>query len=155
MVWPKPDQLDRLARPYASSKAYAAVIYLQREVNNNASVIVVATKMCVTPIISVSIPRLELLSLPLPDFRVTVSCPFEHTGVDFAGPLYVRGTADVKVWLCLYTCCTTHAVHLDVVESLNADSFMLSLNRFTSSRGIPCHNFVQKWHNFYCSSQDA
>ena len=123
MVRPKPDQPDRLARPYASSKAYAAVIYLQREVNNNASVIVVATKMCVTPIISVSIPRLELLSLPLPDFRVTVSCPFEHTGVDFAGPLYVRGTADVKVWLCLYTCCTTHGVHLDVVESLNADSY--------------------------------
>ena len=93
--------------------------------------------MCVTPIISVSIPLLELLSLPLPEFWVTVSCPFGHTGVDFAGPVYVRDTADVEVWLSLYTCCTTHAVHLNLVESLNADSFMWSLNRFTSSRGIP------------------
>ena len=74
---------------------------------------------------------------PLPEFRVTVSCPFEHTGVDFAGPLHVRRTADVKVWLCLYTCCTTRAVHLDLVESLNAVSFIWSLKRFTSRRGIP------------------
>ena len=74
---------------------------------------------------------------PLPEFRVTVSRPFEHTGVDFAGPLYVRGTANVKVWLCLYTCCTTRAVHLDLVENLDADTFIWSLRRFTSRRGIP------------------
>ena len=43
----------------------------------------------------------------------------------------------MKVWLCLYTYCTTHAVHLDVVESLNADSFIQSQKRFTSRRGIP------------------
>ena len=69
---------------------------------------------------------------PLPEFRVTVSRPFEHTGVDFAGPLYVRGTANVKVWLCLYTCCTTRTVHLDLVENLDADTFIRSLRRFTS-----------------------
>ena len=69
---------------------------------------------------------------PLPEFRVSVSHPFEHTGVDVTRPLYVRRTADVKVWLCLYMCCTTCAVHLDLVESLNADSFFRSLKRFTS-----------------------
>ena len=74
---------------------------------------------------------------PLPEFRVTTSRPFEHTGVDFAGPLYVRGMANVKVWLCLYTCCTTRAVHLDLVENLDADTFIRSLRRFTSRRGIP------------------
>ena len=130
VVRPKPDQPDRLARPYASSKAYAAVIYLQREVNNNASVTVVATKMCVTPIISVSIPRLDLLSLPLPDFQVTVSCPFEHTGVDFARPTVCQGKSRCGGMAVLLhtTRCTTHAVHLNLVENLNADSFMWSLS---------------------------
>ena len=42
--------------------------------------------------------------------------PFSNTGVDFAGPLYVReeGTADqqIKVYVCLYTFASTRAVHL-------------------------------------------
>ena len=46
----------------ASSKAYAAVIYLRIEVDNNVNVTFVAAKTSVTPIRSVSIPRLELLS---------------------------------------------------------------------------------------------
>ena len=29
---------------------------------------------------------------PLPDFQVKMGPPFAHTGVDFAGPLYVKGT---------------------------------------------------------------
>ena len=56
---------------------------------------------------------------PLPDYRVQQSRPFQTTGVDFAGPLYVRASGAVessKVWLCLYTCCTTRAVHLDLVS---------------------------------------
>ena len=36
---------------------------------------------------------------PLLELLVTMSCPFECTGVDFAGPMYIRRTADVKVWL--------------------------------------------------------
>ena len=43
----------------------------------------------------------------------------------------------MKVWLYLYTCCTTRAVYLDVVESLNANSFIRSLKRFTSRQGTP------------------
>ena len=46
----------------ASPKAYAEVIYLRIEVNNNVSVPFVAAKTRVTPIRSVSIPLLELLS---------------------------------------------------------------------------------------------
>ena len=42
---------------------------------------------------------------PLPPFRLKVAPPFTSTGVDFAGPLYIRrpdGTSS-KVWICLYT----------------------------------------------------
>lgn len=54
---------------------------------------------------------------PLPKFRLREDPPFTHTGVDFAGPLYVKGydsTGSRKVWICLYTCCVVRAVHLDV-----------------------------------------
>ena len=53
-------------------------------------------------------------SPPLPEFRVSQARPFQFVGVDFAGPLYIR-PVDVqsknKIWLCLFTCCVTQAVH--------------------------------------------
>ncbi len=50
---------------------------------------------------------------PLPDFRVRRDSPITSTGVDFAGPLYVKATGNskgTKVWICLYTCCTVRAI---------------------------------------------
>ena len=60
--------------------------------------------------------------------------------MDFAGPLYVKQSVISKrgkVWLCLYTCCVTRAVHLDLVPNLNALTFLRSFKRFTSRRGVP------------------
>ena len=77
---------------------------------------------------------------PLPSFRVNEARPFSYTGVDFAGPLYVRDTiasASRKVWICLYTCCVTRAVHLDVVPDMTSQAFIRSFKRFTSRRGFP------------------
>lgn len=74
---------------------------------------------------------------PLPEHRVQQSRPFQHTGVDFAGPLYVKQSEKPKVWLCLYTCCVTRAVHLDLVPDLNTLTFIRSFKRFTARRGIP------------------
>lgn len=47
----------------------------------------------------------------LPQFRVQESPHFHSTGVDYAGPLYLKGGE--KVWICLFTCCVTRAVHLE------------------------------------------
>ena len=77
---------------------------------------------------------------PLPDFRVRMDSPFASTGVDFAGPLYVKatgGSKSTKVWICLYTCCTVRAVHLDLVPDLTTSSFLRSLKRFAARRGLP------------------
>ena len=80
-------------------------------------------------------------SPPLPEFRVRQSRPFQTTGVDFAGPLHVRtsdhGAETSKVWLCLYTCCATRAVHLDLVRDLTTTTFMRSFKRFSARRGTP------------------
>ncbi|XP_064394514.1 uncharacterized protein LOC135341786 [Halichondria panicea] len=59
---------------------------------------------------------------PLPTFRVQEAPPFTSTGVDFAGPLYVKhpGGVQTKVWIVLYTCCVTRAIHLDLVSDMSA-----------------------------------
>ena len=78
---------------------------------------------------------------PLPDFRVQQEPPFTFTGVDFAGPLHVKlgntASSENKVWICLYTCCVTRAVHLEVVPDLTTAAFLRSLKRFTARRGLP------------------
>ena len=72
--------------------------------------------------------------------RVRQSRPFQTTGVDFACPLHVK-TSDhsmtSKVWLCLYTCYTTRAVHLELVFDLSTPTFMWCFRRFEARRGTP------------------
>lgn len=75
---------------------------------------------------------------PLPAFRVQESPPFTITGVDFAGPLHIKGNSSTqKVWIALYTCCVVRAVHLDVVVDLSTQAFIRSFKRFSSRRGLP------------------
>ena len=51
-------------------------------------------------------PFRSVNSPPLPDIRVTGSQPFQVTGIDYAGPLYVRNANKevTKVYICLFTC---------------------------------------------------
>jgi hypothetical protein len=77
---------------------------------------------------------------PLPSFRVEEAPPFTHTGVDFAGPLYVKkpdNSSTSKAWICIYTCCVTRAVHLDLVPDLSMEAFIRSFKRFAARRGVP------------------
>ena len=75
----------------------------------------------------------------LPDFRVNETFPFNNTGVDFAGPLYVKGgSGDMqKVYIALFTCCVTRAIHLELVTDLQTSTFVNCLRRFCSRRGTP------------------
>ncbi|XP_063993417.1 uncharacterized protein LOC135171057 [Diachasmimorpha longicaudata] len=73
----------------------------------------------------------------LPPQRVTQSKPFEHTGVDYCGPLFIkekrfRNRGKVKVWIAIFVCFTTKAVHIEVVDDLSTDEFLAALSRFIS-----------------------
>ena len=71
---------------------------------------------------------------PLPKFRIKDDPAFTYTGVDFAGPLLVRGVSgsSVKVWICGFTCLVTRAIHLDVVCDLLTEVFLRCLKRFAA-----------------------
>jgi hypothetical protein len=64
--------------------------------------------------------------------------PFTNTGLDFAGPLLVRdGEKTEKSYICLYTCASTRAIHLELRNNLSTDTFLQSFRRFTARRGLP------------------
>ena len=85
-------------------------------------------------------PFRALPPLPLPDIPVQEEPPFSYTGIDFTGPLYVCSSDRIrseKLWICLFTCLVTRAVHLDVVTDISREKFIRRLKRFVARKRIP------------------
>ncbi|XP_055944564.1 uncharacterized protein LOC129975526 [Argiope bruennichi] len=70
---------------------------------------------------------------PLPKNRIKVAAAFEVTGIDLAGPLFLR--SGEKTWIVLFTCAIYRAVHLELVNSLSTEAFIMALRRFFARRG--------------------
>ena len=95
-------------------------------------------------------------SLPLE--RVENCVPFSFTGVDFAGPLEVKdlcGQHTFKAYICLFTCATTRAVHLEIVESLSTESFIKAFRKFTARRGLPVKILSDNAKTFKTASKEV
>ena len=78
----------------------------------------------------------------LPIFRVSYEYPFEVTGLDYAGPFFVKNMygkdIDVmnKFYVLLFTCAATRAINLETTPNQSSDSLLLALRRFTARRGV-------------------
>ena len=73
----------------------------------------------------------------LPKCRFDEGPPFSNVGMDFAGPLIVSDMPNNKCYICLFTCASTRAVHLELVETLDVESFIRAFRRFCARRGLP------------------
>ena len=75
----------------------------------------------------------------LPEYRVDGFCnSFTTIGQDNAGPLIIKENSEKKkVYILLFTCATTRAVHLELTPDLSEQSFLRGFKRFTSRRGTP------------------
>ena len=73
----------------------------------------------------------------LPADRITPGdLPFRHVGADLFGPFVVKqGRSLVKRYGCLFTCLKIRAVHIEVLYSMDTDSFVNALQRFICRRG--------------------
>ncbi|XP_018343350.1 PREDICTED: uncharacterized protein LOC108749269 [Trachymyrmex septentrionalis] len=89
---------------------------------------------------------MEVISAPLPLDRVRDAAIFEVTGVDAAGPIFLKGPQ--KAWIILFTCAVYRAVHLELVTSLSTVAFIDALRRFISRRGRPSIIYSDNGKNF-------
>ena len=81
--------------------------------------------------------KIDVMYGQLPSDRITPQPPFTVVGIDFTGPLYVYQNEECnKMYICLFTCAVTRAVHLELVYDLSCESFIKSFRRFVSIRGL-------------------
>ncbi|XP_014824793.1 PREDICTED: uncharacterized protein LOC106904820 [Poecilia mexicana] len=77
----------------------------------------------------------------LPPERLKVCPPFTYVGVDVFGPWSVTarrtrgGHSESKRWAMLFSCMTSRAVHIELIESLDTSSTINALRRFFALRG--------------------
>ncbi|GFS77494.1 calcium and integrin-binding protein 1 [Trichonephila clavipes] len=83
---------------------------------------------------------------PLPPDRVNDCAIFEVVGIDLAGPLFLK--TGEKVWITLFTCAVYRALHLELVNALSSDAFLLALRRFIARRGRPRIIYCDNGTNF-------
>ena len=91
----------------------------------------------------------------MPADRITASRPFQVTGIDFAGPLYVKGKLPLrKCYIALFTCATVRAVHLELCSDLTTDTFRLAFQRFIGRRGLPHTVYSDNAQTFQAANRE-
>lgn len=77
----------------------------------------------------------------LPSARVSINGPFFIVGTDLAGPFLMKCTRHrsvkfIKMYVAIFVCFCTRAVHLDILSELSTESFIFTFRRFISRRGL-------------------
>ncbi|XP_052755320.1 uncharacterized protein LOC128201681 [Galleria mellonella] len=85
--------------------------------------------------------------------------PFMTVGVDYAGPIMCanrqgRGCRLVKVYIAVFVCFTTKAIHLELVGDLTSNNYLLALRRFISRRGKPVNIYSDNGTSFVGAYND-
>ncbi|GBM38341.1 hypothetical protein AVEN_107221-1 [Araneus ventricosus] len=76
----------------------------------------------------------------LPRDRVVPDYPFNCSGVDFCGPFMTRYRNQRKgvlhkIYICIFVCFVSKAVHIEIVSDLTSQAFIATLKRFFRCRG--------------------
>ncbi len=75
----------------------------------------------------------------IPPERISLGRPFE-VGVDYTCAMIITGESDIpkKVYICLFTCARTRAIHQEVAEDLSSETFLQLFRIFAARRSCPC-----------------
>lgn len=84
---------------------------------------------------------------------------FETTGVYYSGAITCasrqgRGCRLVKVYIAIFICLTTKAVHLELEGDFTSNKYFLALYRFISRRGKPIHIYSDNGTSFVGAHSD-
>ena len=121
---------------------------------------------------------------PLPTLRCSFAEPFLVTGLDIAGPFYVREHRPkkkkvnrrqtstrkrrgrnqpptetpppvFKVWVLLFTCSTTRGLHLELLMHIDTTEIIMAIDRFVSRRGRPTIIYSDNGKQLLRASKDV
>ncbi|XP_037298360.1 uncharacterized protein LOC119190482 [Manduca sexta] len=96
----------------------------------------------------------------LPSSRLSpADFPFQSVGVDYAGPITSanrqgRGCKLLKVYIVIFVCFTTKAIHLELVGDLTSSNYLQALRRFMSRRGKPLYIYSDNGSSFVGAYND-
>ena len=89
--------------------------------------------------------RAPLMTQKMADFpeqRLHRTPPFYHCGIDVFGHFFIRhgkptraNPGTQKVWVLIFSCLYTRAVHLEILDSMDTSSFKQAFQRFQALRG--------------------
>ncbi|GFU46107.1 integrase catalytic domain-containing protein [Trichonephila clavipes] len=89
----------------------------------------------------------------LPKERVRENFPFDCSGIDFIGPFWIKSNKQRKsslnkIYVSIFVCFVTKAVHFELVSDLTTQTFIASLKRFIARRGRPSLIFSDNGKTF-------
>ena len=101
----------------------------------------------------------QQLMAPLPASRLDGTVPFQTVGIDYLGPLIHIGfdketRVERKVWVCLFTCFVTRAIHLEPILNLGTEEFLNCFRMFVSRRGLPSKVYSDNASTFHAGQKE-
>jgi hypothetical protein len=86
----------------------------------------------------------------VPDERLDYGgSAFSNVGIDVFGPFFVKlKRSTVKRYGCIFTCLVMRAVHIEILDTMETDSFLNAFRRFVARRGMPVNVFSDNGTNF-------
>ncbi|XP_061133003.1 uncharacterized protein LOC133153005 [Syngnathus typhle] len=96
----------------------------------------------------------------LPSERLKMCPPFTYVGLDVFGPWTITtrrtrgGQAQNKRWAIMFSCMSSRAVHIEVIESLDTSSCVNTLRRFFALRGPAKSLLSDRGTNFIGASKE-
>lgn len=95
----------------------------------------------------------EQLMGNLPVERVRIEPPFNKCGLDFCGPFLIKSKNQrkgsfQKIYVAVFVCFVTRAVHLEIVSDLSSEALIATLKRFIARRGKCSTIFSDNASNF-------
>ena len=92
---------------------------------------------------------------PLPEFRLDETKPYSAVAIDFTGHLMVKEGKNIrKVYICLFTCCSTRNIHLEIVPDMTTEAFLRAFRRFCAAYSVPCLIYCDNAKTFKSSETE-
>ena len=96
---------------------------------------------------------------PLPKCRTKIAPAFFQISMDLLGPVTIRDAVKKrcfkKVWIVIFNCTVTRAMHLDITDDYSTDEILVTIRKFTTIRGCPSEIYSDQGSQLVAASKEV